>query len=403
LDYNILKDDNIEKEVEISVPNSELEKLIDIETEKLCTEIKVAGYRKGHAPIALIRNRYKESLKAQAMDALIKNSYLTLLKEKAWKPASQAELMHVEEGDPIKIQMHIEVIPEFEVKDYVNIEVFKEPPLPDEFLLEQGMNALREQHADIKEIKRPAVVDDYVTLDIEVHNGKTTKKETNQRIKIGDRSLPDEINRALVGAKYQETKDVQVGDKTYVLSIKKIEEKNLPQIDEDFAKAMKFNSIEEMKNKLLENIKFQEEKRLEDNLKESISKILLERIHFAVPKPLIQNEYEKILREYNMPDSDSNKERFWNVAENRIRFNLILNKLAEKENLQVSEDEIMEFVRQSGMKLSEQNRNEVIEYLGGILSREKVMDFLLKNAKISEKSRILTPKEAANDTHSLRH
>jgi hypothetical protein len=63
----------------------------------------------------------------------------------------------------------------------------------------------------------------------------------------------------------------------------------------------------------------------------------------------------------------------------------------------------MDFVNKMGMKLSEQNRSDIIDYLGGILNREKVMDFLFKNAKISEKSRILTPKEAANDTHSIRH
>jgi trigger factor len=403
LDYNISKDGDIEKEVEILVPRSELERLIDEETETLRREVKLDGYRKGHVPRTLIRSRYQDNLKVQAMDRLIKRSYLAVLEEKKWKPASQAELLKVEDGDPIKLQLHIEVIPEFEVNNYLNIEVFKESPMPDEFLLEQGMNALREQHSEIREVDRPAVVDDFLTLDIEVQESETTKKDTAQMVRIGDRSLPDEVNRALVGIRKSETREVQVGAKNYRLSVKKIEEKSLPEIDQVLAKKLKFDSVDELRKKLLDNIKIQEERRIEDNLKESISKVLLERIHCRVPDSLIKNEYDRMLKEYNLPDSESNKERFWNVAENRIRFNLILEKIAAKENLQVTENEIMDFVNKMGMKLSEQNRSDIIDYLGGILNREKVMDFLFKNAKISEKSRILTPKEAANDTHSIRH
>jgi trigger factor len=403
LHYTLLKDDTSDKEVEISVPRSELAELIEDETEKLSKEIKVDGFRKGRVPRTLIMNRYKDTLKAQAMDQLVKRAYLALLRDKNWQPASQAELLNIEEADTIKLRLHVEVIPEFNVDNYLNIEVYKERPLSDEFLLEQGINALREQHAVIAEADRPAVVDDLVTADIEIKEGAQSSKETDQIIRVGDRSLPDELNRSLVGAKKNQHIEVQAGDKSYILLVKKIEERNLPQIDSDFAKKMNLDSVEDLKKKLLENMKQHEEKRIEEGLKESISKVLLERIRFEVPKTLIQNEYAKILKEYNLPDSDSNKERFWTIAENRIRFNLILDKITRKENLQVAESEIIDLVTRLGMKLTDQNRGDVIDYLGGMLNREKIMDFLYKNAKISEKSRILTPKEVANDTHSLRH
>ena len=403
MDYTLLKDDASDKEIEISVPRSELAELIENETEKLSKEIQIDGFRKGRVPRTLIMNRYMDTLKAQAMDQLVKRAYLALLKDKSWQPASQAELLNIEEADTIKLRLHVEIIPEFNVDNYLNIEVYKERPLSDEFLLEQGINALREQHAVIREVDRPAVVDDLVTADIEIKEGAQSSKETDQIIRVGDRSLPDELNRSLVGAKKKQNVEVKTGDKTYMLLVKKIEERNLPQIDTDFAKKMNLDSVENLKKKLLESMKQHEEKRIEEGLKESISKVLLERIRFEVPKTLIQNEYAKILKEYNLPDSDSNKERFWAVAGNRIRLNLILDKIIRKENLQVAESEIIDLVTKLGMKLTDHNRGDVIDYLGGMLNREKAMDFLYKNAKISEKSRILTPKEVANDPHSLRH
>ena len=403
MEHRILTETETTKEIEISVPRSELERLIDQETDTVRKDLAIDGYRRGRVPRSLVKSKYGDGLKAQAMDRLIKQTYLSLINEKKWQVAGQAEIREVQDKEPITIQLFLEVVPEFHVDNYLNIEVFKEPPVSDDFLLQQGLNALREQYATVKEVDRPAVVDDIVTMDLEIREKGKSKRETDQKMRIGDRSLPDELNRALVGMKKSNTKEVKINDTVYVLSMKRIEERILPDINDEFAKQLRFKDVEDLKEKMRDNVKRQEEKRIEDDLKESISQILLERTKFKVPDTMIQKEYEKILKDYGLPDSESNKERFWNVAEKRVRFNLILNKITQKENLQVEESEIMDLVAKMGIKLTKENRSDVIDYLGIILSREKTLDFVYKNAKISEKSRILTPKEVANDTNPVRH
>lgn len=403
MEYKLLKESEIEKEIEISVPKTELEALINDETERVQKELAIDGFRKGRVPRTLIRSRYGDSLKAQAMDKLVRQTYLAVVRENNWQPAGHAELRHVDEGEPIRFQLFVEVIPQFEVENYLNIEIFREPSAPDDFLLEQGMNALKEQYAVVNEVERSAVVDDLVTMDIKIVENGQSKVERDQTVRIGDRSLPDELNRALVGMKRNQKKELQVAGKSYTLDLKTIKERVLPRIDGDFAVSLKFTGVDDLKNKLLEKMKQQEEKRIEDELKESISDVLLQRIRFQVPNTLVQKEYDKILKDYGLPDSDSNKERFWSVAERRMRFNLILDRIAEKESLRVSESEVVDLTTRLGMKLTEQNRSDVIDYLNSILTREKTMNFLYDNAKISEKSRIVTPKEVANDTHSVRH
>lgn len=403
MEYKLLKETDTAKEIEISVPRDELDKLIHEETESVRKDLTIDGFRKGRVPRTLIRSKYADSLKAQAMDKLIRQTYTSVVRDEAWQVAGQAEIRNIEDTDPIRITVYIEVIPEFAVDNYLNIEVYKEAASPDDFLLEQGINMLREQHATIRAVDRPAVVDDLVTMDMEIKEKGKSRKESDQIVRIGDRSLPDELNRALVGVKAAGVKEVKIGDTVYILSVKKIEEKILPEVNDEFASKLQLNDAEELKKKILDSVKKQEEKRVEDNVKESISEVLLERIKFTVPESIINKEYEKILKDYGIPDSESNKERFWTVAEKRVRFNLILNKITEKEKLQVEELEIMDVVTKMGIKLNDQNRNDVIEYLGSLLNREKTLDFLYKNAKISEKSRILTPKEVADDTHTVRH
>ena len=146
-----------------------------------------------------------------------------------------------------------------------------------------------------------------------------------------------------------------------------------------------------------------EEKRIEGELKESLSNTILGRMKFKVPKTLTQNEYQRMLQKSNLPDSEANKERFWDIAEKRVRLNLILDKIAEKENIKVTEEEIMNVISIMRIKLNDENHDNVIGYIGNILSREKTIDFLFQKAQISEKKRIISPKEATNDTSSVRH
>ncbi len=405
MEYEIIRDNNVEKEIDISVLPAELDRFIDREVTKIQKDLVIKGFRKGKVPKDIIRSRYRDTLKAQAMTSLAAETFAKVLAEEKWRPASQAKLLNVEEGEKIKFRLSFEYIPGFDVDNYTGLEIFKEESLPDDFLLQQALNELRERYAEVKEVPRPAVVDDLVTVNLKITENNQIK--TNQRdvtIKIGDRSLPDEINKALVGASKSNNIEVKAGEQTYSLSIRKIEEKILPQIDDEFARSQNYENVEQLKEKLMEQAKRAEEKRIEAELKESLSTILLERTKFKVPNSLIDVEYQKILQKFNLPDSEVNKERFWELAEKRARLNLIIDKIAEKEDIRVEAEEIMNVVSSMGWKLSDDNREDVIAYIGSILNREKTIDFLFKNAKIAKRSRIISPKEAIeNDTSSLRH
>jgi trigger factor len=404
LEYEVTKDDEIEKEISIRVPSADLTRYVDAEIDKVQKQLTLKGFRKGKVPKSIIKTRYYDSIKAQALNSLVSESLANIITEKDWSLASQAKLLNVDEGEHITFKMQLEVIPHFSVGEYTDVELFKEERLPDDYLLEQALRDVRERSAQIGEVNRAAVVDDFVTLELTVtEGGKVKTQGKDVTVRIGDRSLPDEINRALVGAQVSDKKEVTSDTTTYAFTVKKIEEKVLPQIDNDFAKSLKFENVEELKKKLMEEARKNEEKRIEAELKESLSKILLERTVFKVPASFVENEYKKMLQNANLPDSESNKERFWKVAEDRVRLNLILDRIAEQESISVNEDEIIQLVSAMGMKLNNENRQNVIGYVGNIMTREKTVDFLFKKATISEKSRIISPKEAMNDSRSVRH
>lgn len=402
--YEIATDKATEKEIDITVPVTELDRFIEIEVEKLRKDLSLKGFRKGKVPKNLIKTRYFDSLKAQALNDLVSESFIKILAEKKWRPVSQAEMKDFKEDNDIKFRLRFEIIPDFEVTDYLGIEVFQEEPLPEDFLIEQATKELREQYAKVVRTRRPAAVDDFVTMDIEIsEDGKIKESKKGVIVNIGNRDLPDEINKALVGVKKDDKKEIRVEKQIYKLCIKKVEEKILPDIDDTFAKSQNFDGLDKLREKLLENAKKIEEKRLEDIAKESLSNVLLERNQFEIPNALIDSEYRTILQRSNLPDSKANKERFWNPAEKRARLDLIINKIADKENIKIKENETMDLIKAMGVKLNDENKDNVMNYLGNILIKEKTIDFLYRNAKISKKSRIISPKEDINDTRSLRH
>lgn len=404
MQYEISTDGEVEKIAVITVPKQTLDKTINNRLVVLKKDLAIKGFRKGKAPEHIVRARFYDACKVEALQDIVNESFWKLLQERSWLPASRAEVKDMKEGENIVFTLRFEIIPEFKVEQYKEIELFKEKSLPDEFLLEKAMDQVREHYAMVQDITRPAAVDDIVTMDMVVkENDNIAQHESDIVIKIGDRSFPDEVNRILVGAKIKDQKQVTVDTKTYSLTIKKIQERVLPTLNDVFARAHNFKDLDDLRQKVLQDAQALERQREEEELKEKLSRILLERTQFSTPVSMIMNEYKKMLQRMNLEDNDSNRERFWDTAEKRTRLNLILDWIAGHENITGDDQEVEKLTKAMGLKVTKDNKQDINNYIKTMLIREKTLNFVFKHARVSEKSRILTPKEAKDDTHSVRH
>jgi len=403
LEYQIINDGDTEKEIEFKLGTQELNPYIEGSLEKLRNRVSIKGYRKGRAPKILIRTRYYDTLKAEAINDLILDVYKKVLQEKNWTSAGNPELLNFDDYTEIKFRLRLEVLPEFEVDNYRGLELFKEEPLPVEYLYEQTINRLRANYATVVETTRNTAVDDYVTMDLEIsEDNKIIENHSDIVIKVGDRSFPDDLNRALVGVKKGEKKEVQIDKQLYRLKIKKVEERILPQVNEEFARMLNFSNLSEMDTGIKKMLHKEEEERLTDELRENLARVILERFQFPVPKSLTEKEYQFMLKSHNLTDNDSTRERFLPVAEKRARFNLVLDRIAQKEDIKAMDDEVMNLAQRNAVEI-ENIDEDVREYLRKVVVREEVVQFLLKNANIVQKGKILSPEEVKNANRSVRH
>ncbi|OGC38861.1 trigger factor, partial [candidate division WOR-3 bacterium RBG_13_43_14] len=330
LQYQIIRNENLEKEMLITISTDELEHGIAEQIDKVKRDINIPGFRKGKVPKSIIRSRFGPKLKAQTLSDAVNEAFHMILAENNWRPASQAEMFDVKQETDLQFHLKFEVMPNIDLADYHDLEVFREENLPDDYLMEQAIKQLKEDHSSVNEVNRPAVVDDFITMELAIlENNEIKKNESDIQVKIGDRNLPDELNRALVGVTKNSHKEVTIETSRYRFRVKKTEERSLPVIDDEFARNLKFDNLETLKKELLKQTKKAEEKRIEDEVKESLSNILIERNRFLLPKNLVDKEYKRILERLEQPDSESNRERFQLTAEKRVRLDLILSRIAE--------------------------------------------------------------------------
>ncbi len=404
MQYQTVRNEDLEKEILITITADELEQGIGNQIDKVSRELSIPGFRKGKVPKSIIRSRFAHELKTQAINDAVNEAFHKILTENNWRPASQAEMFDVKQETDLQFRLKFEILPPVNLGDYHNLEVFREENLPDEYLMEQAIKQLRDNNSSINEVQRPAVVDDIITMDLEIiDNNKNKKNEADIQLRIGDRSLPDELNRDLVGVTVNSQKEVKIEKSTYRFHIKKIEERTLPVLNDEFAAKLKFDNLETLKKELLQQARKAEEKRIEDEVKESLSNILLERNRFSMPKTLINKEYQRILERLEQPDSESNRERYLPTAEKRARLDLILSRIAELEKILIPDEDINKLINALQWKLTEENRSNVTEYFRQIMIREKSLDIVYQKAKINKKSRIVSPKEALHDHNTIRH
>ncbi len=404
LQYQIVDNEGLEKKAVITITADEIEQGIVNQIDKIGKSIRLPGFRKGKVPKSIIRSRFALDLKSRAISDAADDAFRRILTDNNWHPASQAEMFDAREEDDLQFSLRFEILPDINLADYCNLEVFREDNLPDAYLMEKAVKQLMDEHSSIKEVNRPAVVDDFVTIDLDIiMNNKLEKNEAGIAIRIGDRSLPDELNRALVGITKNAWKEIKIESAVYRFTVKKVEEKTFPLINDAFAQKMKFANLEAMRKDLLEQAKKDEDRRVEDEIKESLSNILLERNRFPIPKSFVDREYKRILEQLEQTDSESNRERFQPLAEKRARLDLILSKIAELENIKIPEVDIKKIIAAMQWKLPEENRIKAVEYFRQLMTREKTLDFVYRKAKINRKSRIVSPKEALHDHNSVRH
>ena len=361
-----------------------------------CKEIgkiaNIPGFRKGKAPANVIRKRYSKELKDELTRKVSTDAYESILDNKDIKVYSilkvDAGELSTENGASVEVTVDLE--PEFEIPDYENFEVTVHPTDVSDEDIEKEINTLRDQRASFDEVDREAKEGDYIKCSYEGElDGKPVSeilpdkpmygKQTNTWEEAGQaKGLGvDAIAQGVVGMKSGDKKDVEAsfGDDfeiaplagkkvTYKLEVHEVREKKPPELNEDFFKSMKVENLEELKYRVLTDLESRKKRDNQNAKRSQVTQKILETPDFPLPQQAVDDESNSIFQSRaqraiqqgtKQEDIESNKDELWKEAktqgEARVKLTLVLSKIAEKEKVEVNNEDLARAATQEAMMM----------------------------------------------------
>jgi len=410
--------------LEIEVPKEAVDGEFEAAYQKYRNLAKIPGFRKGKAPMDLVKLRYKKEIEEEVLESLVPKAYEDAVKEIDLAPICLPQVKEIEfkEGIPLKFKAEIEVKPEVEVKNYTGLEVVKRVKQITDKDIEESLNYLREDFAELHPVKREVKFYDHLVVDLTKY--QEDKKDTlkNHELFLDPHNMIKEFQEALVKAKAGENKEFEVdyppnfhnkklaGKKVrYELAIKEVKEKVLPEPDDNFAKTVGgYNTIAELKNKIKEGLVKKAQGDAETQMRNELINQLIKRNAFEVPETLLDFYMDSLIKDlktkYKRVDEKKVREEYRDIAIGHIRWDLLFHQIAEKENIQVAKEDMEawceDFARDYKMKTEEvkkllENPSQIKRIKEDLLEK-KVLEFLLQNAKIEEQTFLGQENEGKN-------
>jgi trigger factor len=418
--------------LQIELPPEEVSKEWDAIASSFARFAKIPGYRPGKAPRSVIEKRFRKEIQDELTKKLVSKSYHEAIEQEQLRVASLANIEDVQLGEDKSMRFRATVVtaPEFELPEYKNIPVQLPETTVSELEIDAAIERLRDQSADFVDIPgRGLEMGDFAVIDFEgSSDGKPISEIVPQASKnlhggkkfwlrlASDNFLP-KFCEQIVGQKPGEARGVTVDFATdfpvkelggkqanYSVTLREIKQKVLPVLDDMFAaKLIPGKTLADLREIIERDLAHDKEHERERAKEGQVVKYLHERIQFELPPALLKSEMRRILadlvqrnRERGVSDEmlkDKEKELIESaagLAAHRLKTNFILHRIAERENIKVSREDINGRLREEAARYNvpmEKMRKELQEHdgLDGFAEQillGKTLDFLKANVSI---------------------
>ena len=422
--------------VEKTEKNNELKIDFEIEAEKFENAIQtvfnknakyfnIPGFRKGKAPFHIVEKQYGVQIFYEdAFNELVPEIYEQALKENNIEAVSkpEIEISQMEKGKDLKFSATVQTKPEVKLGKYKGIEIKKVEYNVSENDIEHELEHMAEHNSRLVTVNdRPVKEQDVVVIDFEGFvDGKPFDggKAENHELTIGSNTFIPGFEEQIIGMKIDEEKDINVKfpdeyfskdlagkDATFKVKLHEIKKKELPKLDDEFAKDVsEFDTLEELKSSIKERIEKDNEQKAKYETEESAIKAVCDKAKVDIPSGMIEMEVEHMLQDIKQrlayqglkleqylkmigKTEEELKKEYEPQAIEAIKSRLTLEAVRKAEKIEASEEEIKEkleeMAKNYGKKVEEIQDNEDLKnYIKEGIESEKAIDFIVKNAKI---------------------
>lgn len=423
-----------QKEITIEIAPEEVRAVYNRVSQKYAKAAQIDGFRVGNAPVDIVRARYGEQIKSEVLQELFSPRVGEAIQEYKLNPLAEPHL-HIDDADnikvngsqPIKLHVHVEVMPEIPAPAYKNLEAVRRVrPLSDEEF-SQIIDERRQESATLVPVEdRKSEKGDTVIVDLEgaFEGGAESEpiKADDLEIELGSDRIEKSFTDNLIGVAEDEEKEFTVSyaedftspalaGKTvnYKAKVKSVGKIELPELDDEWARSLDegFENLEDLRRQLRSDLETAAKAEADNRLRAELIQTLVEQNDFEVPNSLIESQARILLNNFaqdlqrrgtdlNQVGDDFVQMLYTQMraqGERDVRGALLLEKVAELENVEVSEAEVnaeIEQIAEHYRTTPEQIRASLNQQQGGeaniahSLRTRKAVEALAANAKISD-------------------
>ncbi len=418
------KNKDIKREISVEVPAAEVTRETELQIQRYQKSARLPGFRAGHVPASIIRQRFGDGLKNDVIEVLAPRYFRKEAEKQGLIPVSQPRItdLQMHDGEPMRFKASFEVLPEVQVEGYKELRAEKPEITVTDEEVQQALTSVREQHATYTTVEGRALAEgDFAqaSMDGKPKDGKDVEAASANPvhmdevlIEMGGKNTVSEFSQNLIGASAGEERtfdvsypedisDKRLAGKTFVYTVKVngIKQKSLPELNDDFAKELgDFTSVDQVRKQIRENMDAERRHNAEREAKDKLVAELVKRNDFEVPESLVDRQIDlrlerglRALAAQGMKMEDLKKMDLPRLragqrdqAVNDVKSSLLLERIAELENIQVSDEEVnreLEALAKQSKQTSEAVRARLTED-GGLdrirmrIRSEKTLDFL---------------------------
>jgi trigger factor len=401
--------ENSQVSLNVEMDVVEVEEYLDKAYNHLVGKVKIPGFRKGKTPRPILeRHIGKDALLQEALDRLIPDAYQKALSEQKIEPIARPEISIIQ-TEPVIFKAIVPVLPTIKLGDYKGIRIESKPVEVSEKEVEAAIEQLRLQQAILVPVDRPAKMGDALTMDIEGESeGKRfpiRKDLVYELVKESPLPLPGFTEKLEGVVKGEERSFVlsypadykipELAGKDYDFKVKvnQVKEQKLPDVDDEFAKAVGVDDLAKMREQILGRLKIKAEEIERAEFEQKIIDAAVELSEVEYPPILTENEIDRLVNEecrrftdgikglenylQNVNKTmDSHREELRPVANRRVIRSLVLERIAEDEKIEVSNSEIDEEIEKMA-KDADKQAEEVRKLFNLPQARQSIEQFLI--------------------------
>ena len=417
-----MADASCRRELELEIPAEEVTKASEKVAKEFAKMARVPGFRPGKAPLSLIKRRFAEDIKSEVLQNLVPETVEKAVTEQKLSPVSQPQVDKLEfkEGEPVKFRASFDVLPEFTLANYKNLEI----EMPEMNLTDEDVNKalaeMQQRAAAFTPVEGRAVEnDDFVQVKLNgtPEGGGEPLQAESVLCHVGAEETMEPFNENLRGANVGDHKDFDVNYPAdypdpklagklfhYSVDVLGIKTKKLPELNDEFAKDVSdATSLDELKTKIKESLEHERDHRQKDLQREKVIGELVKLHDFPVPETLVEHQMdvrlERVVRSLAQQGVDPRavnidwvtlRRRQEERAKDDVKAELVIDRIASEEKIDATDEELdheIELMAGHSGESAEAFRARLtkqgaLDRMKAKLRSDKTIDWLAQNASV---------------------